>query len=109
MRSAARSSGRFSDTSAETTPTSVTFGHVEALRHEARPDQDVEPARRERVEDPLSGALALDDVAIEPRHAQAGNRSRTSRSTRSVPPPRYLIRGDEQVGQRVASGDARPQ
>ena len=33
---------------------------------------------------------------------RAGNRSRTSRSTRSVPPPRYRIRGEPQAGQRVA-------
>ena len=38
-----------------------------------------------------------------------GNRSRTSRSTRSVPPPRYRIRGDWHDGQRVAGGHARPQ
>ena len=35
--------------------------------------------------------------------------SRTSRSTRSVPPPRYRIRGDWHDGQRVAGGHARPQ
>ena len=38
---------------------------VEALRDEARPDEDVELARRERVEDPLRRAAPLDDVAIQ--------------------------------------------
>ena len=62
---------------------------VEALRDEARPDEDVEPAVGERVDDPLRRAAPLDDVAIEPPDAQAaGSASRTSRSTRSVPPPR---------------------
>ena len=43
---------------------------VEALRDEARPDEDVEPPVRERVEDPLRGALALDDVAVQPPDPQ---------------------------------------
>ena len=70
MRSAARSSGRFRATSADTTPTSVTRGDVEALRDEARADEHVEPAIGEGVDDPLRGALALDDVAIEPADAE---------------------------------------
>ena len=39
--------------------------HVEALRDEAGPDQHVEAAGGERVEDPVGGALALDDVAVQ--------------------------------------------
>ena len=45
---------------------------VEALRDEARPDEDVELARGERVEDPFRGAAALDDVAIEAADPQPG-------------------------------------
>ena len=43
---------------------------VEALGDEARPDQDVEPAVGEGVDDPLGGAAALDDVAVEAPDAQ---------------------------------------
>ena len=71
VRSAARSSGRFSATSAETTPTSVTAGMSRPFVTRLVPDEDVEPAVGERVDDPLRGALALDDVAIEPPDAQA--------------------------------------
>jgi len=38
---------------------------VEALGHEARADQDVEPALGEGVDDALGRAAVLDDVAIE--------------------------------------------
>jgi hypothetical protein len=41
------------------------LGDVEALGHQARADQDVEPALGEGVEDPLDGALVLGDVAIQ--------------------------------------------
>ena len=37
---------------------------IEALRHEARADENVQPATGERVDDPLGGATALDDVPI---------------------------------------------
>ena len=56
--------------SAETTPTSVTCGHVEALGHEAGAHEHVDLARREGVDDPRRRALALDDVAVEPADAQ---------------------------------------
>src|SRR6185436_15376980 len=46
------------------------LGDVEALGHEARPDEHVRPPRRERIEHPLRGALALGDVAVQPGHAQ---------------------------------------
>ena len=46
------------------------LGDVEALGDEAGPDEDVEAARREGVEDAVGGALALDDVAIEPADPQ---------------------------------------
>ena len=74
--------------SAETTPTSVTSAMSRPLATRLVPDQHVDPAGGEGVEDPVGGALALDDVAVQPPDPQAGNRSRTSRSTRSVPPPR---------------------
>ena len=70
VRSEARSSGRLSATSAETTPTSVDLGDVEALGHEAGPDEDVGPARGEVVQDPVGGALALDHVAVEAAHPE---------------------------------------
>ena len=43
---------------------------VEALRDEARADEDVERAAGERVEDALGGAPALDHVPVEPADAQ---------------------------------------
>ena len=41
------------------------LGDVQALGHQARADQHVQPALGERVQDPLDGALALGDVAVE--------------------------------------------
>ena len=61
---------------------------VEALGHEARPDEDIETPGAEGIDHPLRRAAMLDDVAVEAADAQPGNVSRTSRSTRSVPPPR---------------------
>ena len=45
---------------------------VEALGHEARPDEHVEPAVGEGVDDALRRAPALDDVAVQPADAQPG-------------------------------------
>ena len=64
------------------------LGDVEALRDEARPDEHVEPARRERVEDALAAPLRSTTSRSRRPTRSSGNRSRTSRSTRSVPPPR---------------------
>ena len=70
-------------------PTSVTDGNVQALGHQARPDQDVEAALGERVDDAFRGSAVLDDVADPAGRLEGpGNVSRTSRSSRSVPPPR---------------------
>src|SRR5262249_55126279 len=43
---------------------------VQALGHEAGPDQHVEAVVAERVDDPLRGAPSLDDVTVEPAHAE---------------------------------------
>ena len=56
--------------SAETIPDQRHLGHVQALGHEARPDQHVEAARGEGIEHPVGGSPALDDVAVEPRDPQ---------------------------------------
>ena len=82
---------------------------VEALGDEARPDEDVEPARREGVDDALGGAAMLDDVAIEPADAQARERVAdlaldALRAAAEVADPRRAA-----AGQRDASGVARPQ
>src|SRR5207342_1935416 len=44
------------------------------LGHQARADQDIEASLGERVDDPFGGAPMLDDVAIQPPDAQAGER-----------------------------------
>ena len=96
--------------SADTTPDQRHLRDVEALGDEARPDQDVEVAPRR-----TRRARARRRPCARRRRGRGGpirsdgNRSRTSRSTRSVPPPRYRIRGDAHAGQRVAGGQARPQ
>ena len=46
------------------------LGHVEALGDEARADEHVQPAARERVEDPLRAAAPLGDVPVQPADAQ---------------------------------------
>ena len=60
--------------SEETTPTSVTAGMSRPLATRLVADQDVGPPVGERVDDPLRRAAVLDDVAVEARHAQPGER-----------------------------------
>ena len=45
---------------------------VEALGDQAGPDEDIDPVADEGVDDPLRGALAFGDVAIEPTDPQVG-------------------------------------
>ena len=83
---------------------------VEALGHEARPDQDVEPTRREGVDDALGGTAMLDDVPIEPADAQARERLADLAldalgATAEVADPRRATRS----GSAIARGVARPQ
>ena len=86
------------------------LGHVEALGHEAGPDQDVEPARRERVEHPVGGALALDDVAVQAADPQRPGTARAPRAPRAPCRRRGTgSAGEAQAGQRDAGGQARPQ
>ena len=89
VRSAARSSGRFSATSDETTPTSVTDGDVEALGRRGWCRRGRRAAVREGVDDPLRGARAA-----RRRPGRAGRRAAPGSArgprarARSVPPPR---------------------
>ena len=66
----ARSSGRLSAMSADTTPTSVTSGTSRPLATRLVPTRTSRPPAGERVEHPVGGALALDDVAVEAADAQ---------------------------------------
>ena len=72
VRSAARSSGRLRAMSALTTPTSVTSGTSRPLATRLVPTSTSERPLAEVIDDPGGGAPALDDVAVEPRHAQVG-------------------------------------
>ena len=65
VRSEARSSGRLSAMSAETTPTSVTSAMSRPLATRLVPTSTSDPARGEVVQDAVRGALALDDVAVQ--------------------------------------------
>src|SRR5207244_2490384 len=49
-------------------------GDVKAFRDEARPDEHVDVAGRERIDDTRGSTLALDDVAVEPGDAQPRKR-----------------------------------
>ena len=83
---------------------------VEALGDEARPDEDVEAAVGERVDDPLRRAAPLDDVAVEPaRRAGREAARRTSRSTPLGPAAEVADPRRVAVRAAVASGVARPQ
>ena len=83
---------------------------VEALRDEARADEDVQLAVRERVDDPLRGMPALDDVPVEPADAQV----REARPDLAPRPAGCRRRGSgsgatRRPGSGVASGVAVPQ
>ena len=110
VRSAARSSGRLSATSDETTPTSVTDGMSRPLVTRLVPTRTSSRPVGERVDDPLRGAAMLDDVAVEPRRRAGPGTSRAPRARRA----RSRRRGSGSAasrtfGQRDASGVARPQ
>ena len=73
------------------------LGDVEALRDEARPDEDVDPAGGEGVQHPLRRALALGDVAVEPRDPQPGEAVadlplHALRPAAEIPDPRRVAR-----------------
>ena len=71
----------------ETTPTSGDSRYVEPLATRLVPTRtSTSPAVNASMT--RSAARADHDIPVEPRDAQAGMLSRTSRSTRSVPPPR---------------------
>ena len=83
---------------------------VEALGHQARADEDVEPAVAERIDDPLGGALALDDVAVEPADPEPAGSARGPRAR----PARCRRRGSgsgarRRPGSAPAIGAAVPQ
>ena len=64
---------------------------VVALGDHLRADQHVESrARSKRASTRADGAAPLHGVAVDARHARAGQRARTSSSTRSVPKPVLL-------------------
>jgi hypothetical protein len=81
---------------------------VEALRHEAGAHEHVEGAAGEGVDDPLRGALPLDDVPVEAADRSAGTPPDLVldplRAAAEIADPRR-----PQFGQRVAIGVARPQ
>ena len=95
--------------SAETTPTSVTSGTSRPFATRLVPTRTSSAPARERVEDPVGGALALDHVAVEAPDPQVGEPRRTSRSTRSVPAAEVADAGRAAGRAARASGHARPQ
>ena len=92
--------------SAETTPTSIDLGMSRPLATRLVPTRTSSPARGERVEDPLRGALALDDVAVqaadpETREPLADLALDPLRATAEVADPR-------RAAVRAAGGEGRP-
>ena len=84
--------------------------NVEALGHEARPDEDIEAPLGHVVEDPGRGPSTFDDVTVEPGDAdipetRPGFHAPVARSR-----PRDTGSGrNRRLGQRLARGVARPQ
>ena len=96
--------------SADTTPTSVTCGTSRPLATSAVPTSTSSLTGRKRIDDACRLALALDDVAIEARHAQMREADPDlALDAFACHRPGSGCATDSHAGQRRATGAVAPQ